>query len=340
MAVSPVEKQGAPATVTLGAITPGGSSAIPDYDRLIDARTWDFIRNSESWYPPETTDLPVERQRQIYNAMCRAFHREYPAGIAARDDILGGVSCRVYDGPDPGPATIVYFHGGGYVVGGLESHDSICAEIADSTRSRVVSVAYRLAPENRHPAQFDDAVAATHAVARTFGQPLVLVGDSVGGALAATTSHALRGSGIRIRGQVLIYPMLGKEGAAGSFVTHALAPLLTTRDVAYYAKVRFRGGGSIDGDPTASVLQDHDFAGLPPTLIHVAECDPLADDGPAYVERIRLAGGYGHCVVEAGLVHGYLRARHKVERARRSFATITWAITLLARGEIPWRGAL
>lgn len=314
--------------------------AIPDYDRLIDAQTWAFIRDSESWYPPGTADASVTRQRQIYDAMARAFHRGHPPGVSAQDRILGGVPCRVYERSDAGPALVVYLHGGGFVVGGLESHDDVCAEICAGSGCRVVSVDYRLAPEHVHPAHFDDALAAARAAAATFGQPLILAGDSAGGALAASVTHALRGGGVRLAGQVLIYPGLGGDTGAGSYIEHAQAPMLTRDEVLYYARIRYRDGQAPAGDPTATVLADHDFAHLPPTLIHVAECDPLADDGPAYAGQIRRSGGQAHCVIDRGLVHGYLRARHTVDRARQSFAAIVEGIAALARGEIPWRGAL
>jgi len=305
-----------------------------DYSKLIDVETWAFIRATESWYPPETATFSVEKQREIYDAMCRAFHRGYPKGVTARDERFGGVPCRVYEGPSM-VATVVYEHGGGFVVGGLHSHDDVCAEICKDAGVRVVAVDYRLAPEHRHPAHFDDALAATKAVAATYGEPIVLAGDSAGGALTASVAHALRGSGIDIRGQVLIYPGLGGDRDKGSYLTHANAPMLTRDDVLYYATVRYPDDMEPLGDATAAALQDIDFSGLPPTLIFVAECDPLCDDGGHYAAEIVAAGGKARNRVEQGLVHGYLRGRKTVSRAAASFARITQGITALARGEWP-----
>ena len=305
-----------------------------DYSRLIDAETWAFIRETESWYPPETASFSVERQREIYDAMCRAFHRGYPDGVSARDEPFGGVPCRVYEGPVT-TATVVYEHGGGFVVGGLHSHDDVCAEICKEAGVRVVAVDYRLAPEHRHPAHFDDALAATKAVAARYGGPIVLAGDSAGGALTASVSHALRGSGISVAGQVLIYPGLGGDRDKGSYLTHAEAPMLTRDDVLYYATVRYPDDMEPLGDATAAALQDIDFSGLPPTLIFAAECDPLCDDGAHYAAEIAAAGGKARNRVEQGLVHGYLRARRTVGRAAASFDRITIAIAALARGQWP-----
>lgn len=293
-----------------------------EYAQIIDAETWAFIRETDSWYPPETATYPIEKQREIYDAMCRAFHRGYPPGLTVEDRAMGDVPCRIYTPATP-RGTLVYFHGGGFVVGGLHSHDDICAEIAATCGARVVSVDYRLAPEHRHPAAFDDAMAATRATARAFPGALVLAGDSAGGNLAAACAHALRGE-IAPNGMVLIYPGLGGDMTKGSYLAHAHAPMLTLQDVEFYKDIR--GPGTTNPDPTLTPLQDTDFTGLPPTAIFTAECDPLADDGPAYAARLQAAQVTASCTEEPGLVHGYLRARHSVRRARDSFARIRQAI--------------
>ncbi len=292
----------------------------PDYQTLIDAATWAFIRETDSHYPPDTASRTINDQRAIYDAMCRAFHRGYPVGVTATDQTLGGAPCRVYAGAG---ATVMYFHGGGFVVGGLDSHDDVCAEICAATGFQVISVDYRLAPEHRHPAAFDDCLAAT---LYTKG-PLILAGDSAGAALTASVAHALRGKRA-VLGQVLIYPGLGGDRNRGSYLTHANAPMLTRDDVEFYARMRHNGPEPTD-DPTAAVLHDTSFARLPPTVIFSAECDPLADDGRNYRDALLAAGGQAEWHLEHGLVHGYLRARHTVPRAAESFARITQAIARL-----------
>ncbi|MES2845000.1 MAG: alpha/beta hydrolase [Pseudomonadota bacterium] len=308
--------------------------APPDYTQLIDAPTWAFIRATEAAYPPNTANLTIRDQRAIYDRMCRAFDRGYPAGIMAQDRNFGGVPCRLYAGVG---AVVVYFHGGGFVVGGLHSHDDVCAELCAATGFTVVSVDYRLSPEHPHPAAFDDAIAATQAVAAAFPGPVLLAGDSAGGNLAAATVHAIgRGGALGIVGQVLIYPSLGGDTDAGSYLTHAHAPMLTRDDVLYYHDIR-HAGPTPKGDPTSAPLQDRDFTQVPPTVAFAAECDPLADDAQTYARAIRAAGGRAHAVTEAGLVHGYLRARVSVPRAADSFARITAALTALASGEWPYK---
>lgn len=304
-----------------------------DYSQIIDAETWAFIRATEAAYPPDTATLSIADQRAIYDRMCRAFFRGYPPGVTAADRLFGGVPCRLYPGDG---ATVVYFHGGGFVVGGLHSHDDVCAEIRGRTGHSVVSVDYRLSPEHAHPAAFDDACAATRAVAGEFGGPIVLAGDSAGGNLAAAVAHAIgRDGALGIRGQVLIYPGLGGPRGTGSYLTHAHAPMLTAADIDFYAGIRHGGAAPETPDPTVSPLADTDFSGLPPTLAIAAQCDPLADDAPAYAAAIRGAGGVALAVTEPGLVHGYLRARATVPRAARSFDRICAAIAAMARGTFP-----
>jgi acetyl esterase len=301
-----------------------------DYQMLIDAETWDFIHKTDAAYPPDTASMTIAQQRQIYDDMCAKFARGYPLGITAQDAMIGGVPCRIYPGAAP---TVVYFHGGGFVVGGLHSHDDVCAEIRAVTGLQVVAVDYRLSPENLHPAAFDDACAVVQAVEGA----VVLAGDSAGGNLAAAVSHALRGQRA-ILGQVLIYPGLGGDHSRGSYLTHAHAPMLTLADVQFYAGIR-HDGVVVAGDASVSPLQDTNFSGLPPTVAIAAECDPLADDAAQYAAKIRAAGGLAHAVVAKGMVHGYLRARATVPRATDSFTFICSAISALAAGEFPFGGA-
>ena len=285
-----------------------------DYAKLIDAETWAFIRETERWYPVDAVNKSIAEQRRIYDAMCRAFFSGYPTGITAKDHDADGVPVRHYQKADAGQGpSVLYLHGGGFVVGGLDSHDDVCAEICDAAGYDVLSVDYRLSPEHRHPAAFDDARTALYWSRARYRKPVILVGDSAGGTLAAALAHANRDSDIL--GQVLIYPGLGGDRDRGSYLTHADAPMLTRADVLFYESTR-SGGPSPQNDPTYAPLQDTDFAGLPPTVAFAAECDPLADDPATYVARITQAGGRGLALTESGLVHGYLRARHSVDQLR------------------------
>ncbi|PWK65718.1 alpha/beta hydrolase [Aminobacter sp. AP02] len=311
-----------------------------DYTKLIDAETWAFIERTNSYYPPDTIDYTIGQQREIYDRMCREFFAGYPEGVVPETTAIATpthkIQIRIYRlaGKEPG-VVLLYFHGGGFILGGLDSHDDVCAELCGRTGYEVVSVDYRLAPEHRHPAAFDDAMRAFEWAAGNYDLPIVLAGDSAGGNLAAAVSHATRGHMQKPVGQVLIYPGLGGDQSRGSYVKHAEAPMLTMRDLHFYKDIR-TGGEDRTGDITMTPLADGDFANLPPTVIITAECDPLSSDGEAYGERVVAAEGHAFWHEEPGLVHGYLRARHTVARARESFDRIVDAVAVLGREQWVW----
>lgn len=308
-----------------------------DYSLLIDDETWAFIARTNAFYPPETIDYTIEQQREVYDRMCREFFTGYPEGVSAETKVISlpdrEVPIRRYRAMRyDSHAVVIYYHGGGFVVGGLESHDDVCAEICHRTGFEVVSVDYRLAPEHKHPTSFDDALAAFEWVAGNYTIPILLCGDSAGGNLAATVAHATRRHPDTPVGQMLIYPGLGGDHTRGSYVAHADAPMLTMRDLVFYKDIR-TGGGDYSRDPSYAPLSDPDFSALPPTVIISAECDPLSSDGEAYRDRVLAAGGKAWWHEETGLVHGYLRARHTVARARESFSRIVESISMLGRRE-------
>ncbi len=313
-------------------------TGVADYATLIDAETWAFIERTSSYYPPDTIDYTIADQRAIYDRMCREFFAGYPEGVTAETTAIAlpdrAIPIRIYRTAAPvAAAMVVYFHGGGFILGGLDSHDDVCAELCQATGFEVAAVDYRLAPEHRHPAAFDDAMAAFEWAATTYKRPIVLCGDSAGGNLAAAVSHAARSHARAPVGQVLIYPGLGGDRGLRSYREHPEAPMLTVRDLDFYRNIR---GHVAAGDATQSPLADGDFTRLPPTVAITAQCDPLSSDGEAYRDQILAAGGKAWWHEEPGLVHGYLRARHSVARARASFSRITQAVSALGRGEWPY----
>lgn len=298
------------------------------YETLLDDEMKAYLARCDALYPPDAVDLDIAGQRRVYDAMCADFDVGRPEGVTVRDEPHGGVPCRRYDVVGAA-ATVVYYHGGGFVVGGLDSHDSICAEIAANTGHRVVAVDYPLAPEHTYPDDYNAAVSAYTTIAAAFEGPTLVCGDSAGGNLAAAVSGTMRGRADAPVGQVLIYPGLGGDWDMPSYTEHANAPQLTTKDMQFYMMVR-PGGEPPKGDPHYAPLQDSDFSGLPPTVVVTAECDPLDSDGGAYVDRIRAAGGQAIWVSEEGLVHGYLRARIMSSKAMASFLRICDALRGMA----------
>ncbi|MGR3615672.1 MAG: alpha/beta hydrolase [Paracoccaceae bacterium] len=301
-----------------------------DYDTLIDPETWAFINRTLERHPADAANLDPQGQRAAYNKLCASFRHHRPKGIGSEDLMAESVPVRVYEAGHP-TRTIMYFHGGGFVVGNLDTHDDVCAELCAQTGYRVVSVDYRLSPEHPHPAAFQDSWNATRWALDTYGDAVILVGDSAGGTLAASVAHYARAKTDKILAQVLIYPALGGTPDHGSYIEHAHAPMLTTNDMIYYMGVRHEGTPP-DHDPTSDPLRDSDFSGLPPTVLFTADCDPLRDDAREYRDRILEAGGQAHWVNEEGLVHGYLRARHSVARAQDSFERISIAIEAVGQG--------
>lgn len=293
---------------------------------ITDPEVLGFIAKTENAYAPDTIDATITDQRRIYDRMWALFRQPRPMGLTVTDETIAGpgglLPQRRYVPENPKPVTVVYFHGGGYMLGGLESHDDVCAEIAAGSGCPVVSVDYRLCPEHLHPAPFEDCLAATGA-ALAVG-PVILAGDSGGGNYAAAVAQALRGADIR--GQVLIYPSLGGlQLGLPSYTECAVSPLLTTRDLVYYRNIR-SGGPTPQNDPTFYPLHATDFRGLAPCFISAAGVDPLRDDGVEYVRLLVGAGVEAYCSVEPQLPHGHLRARHMSHRARDAFERIVGAI--------------
>lgn len=300
------------------------SSTITDPDVLA------FIARTNAFYPPDAVALSINDQRIQYDRMCADFRRPRPAGLGVEGGGLQGpgglIPIRRYWPKNPGQARVVYFHGGGFVVGGLESHDDVCAEIADSCNLEVVSVDYRLCPEHPHPAAYDDALAAVDHLA---DRPLIVVGDSAGGNLAAAVALARPK---KVSAQVLIYPGLGGEAKnLLSYTERANAPLLTTEDVQYYGRIR-AGVADVSDDATFAPLRAQNFGNLPPCFISAAEHDPLRDDGEDYVTELCNAGVAAELVVEPELPHGHLRARSMSARAAEAFARVCQAIRKFERG--------
>ena len=304
----------------------------PDYGLLLGDEVRAYIAKGAAFYPPHAVDLTVAEQREVYDAMCAAFHAGRPEGVTVWDAPFGGVPCRRYETGTP-TATLIYYHGGGFVVGGLQSHDDVCAELCARTGVRVISVDYGLAPEVVFPQCYLDAKAAFDAISVAYDGLVVVAGDSAGGNLAAAVTHHARG---QVAGQVLVYPGLGGDQTKGSYVIHANAPELTTRDMLFYQSIRTGGAPVPKGDPRYAPLHDTDFTGLPPTVIVTAECDPLASDGESYRDAILSARGKAVWFNEAGLVHGCLRARHMSVRGAAFFDRVVDAVAALSKGDWPY----
>ena len=306
-----------------------------------------FIEKCQAQFPSNATDQTIEEQRATYHKLCLDLNYGRPAGVVSNDCMIQHIPVRNYlfegalsdsknksSTSPPQKRLIIYFHGGGFVLGDLDSHDDICAEICKGTGYELVSVAYRLAPEHPHPAMFEDALLATRCLVKNNDFPVILCGDSAGGNLAAAVAHALRSETESIIGQLLIYPSLGPNTGRGSYKRHALAPMLTSSDIKFYLESRCgRQIKNMPQDKTVFPLLEDDFSNLPPTVIITADCDPLSDDGENYTSLVKAAGGRALWINEEGLVHGFLRARREVEEASSSFKRMINLLLMLGSKE-------
>ena len=214
----------------------------------------------------------------------------------------------------PAPC-ILYFHGGGFMLGDLDSSDTVAWGVADSVGAHLVSVDYRLAPRHPFPAAPEDAFAVLCHVAENAAElgidadRIGTWGDSAGGNLATVTCLMSRDrGGPPVRAQVLVAAALSDVLDSESCRVHAHSPGLTTESVDYFWG-QYLGERRPSREPYATPLAAGDLSGLPPALVHVAEVDPLADDGRRYAERLRAAGVETTLRVAERMIHGFLRAR-------------------------------
>jgi acetyl esterase/lipase len=239
--------------------------------------------------------------------------------VAAEDGVVpgpaGDIGVRIYRPPGVGdrPPVVVYFHGGGFAVGDLDTHDGTSREHAVGAGAVVVSVDYRLAPEHPYPAAVDDAWAVTRWVtthgAELGADPtrLALAGDSAGGNLAAVIAQRARAAGgPAVAFQLLWYPATMWDETLPSYTENAFAPVLDRAAILAFSRWYAPDADFTDPAPELAPGRARDFAGLPPAYVAVAGHDPLRDDGVRYAELLAAAGVEVELHNAESLVHGYL----------------------------------
>jgi acetyl esterase/lipase len=276
----------------------------------------------ESYFPRVGTDvLDAAEARRI---LAKVEDRLLPGPEGAPD-----IPVRVYwprVDADPLPL-VVFFHGGGWVICGLDTHDGLCRDLANGTDAIVISVDYRLAPEHPFPAAAEDAYAAlrwAHDNAVSLGgdaAQIAVAGDSAGGNLAAAVALMARDrGGPPICFQLLVYPVIERDFETGSYRDNAEGYFLTRTQMQWYWQQYVGDDAEASVHPYASPIRADDLAGLPPAHVVTAEYDPLRDEGEAYGRRLADAGVPTDIRRYDGVFHGFFSMGHVLEGARQAAA--------------------
>jgi acetyl esterase len=245
---------------------------------------------------PPAHEVPVELARTAHLAETEHLAGEGPAVAGVRDDTVAGVPVRVYE-PERPRGTIAYLHGGGWIMGNLESVDAVCRALANESGARVVSIDYRLAPEHPFPAALDDALAATRAL-----EAEVVAGDSAGGNLAAAVARQLRD---QIKLQLLVYPVTDAGVNTPSYAEFDERFGLTAAAMQRFWRLYLDGADGLHAD--TSPLRATDLEGAPPAYVLTASHDVLRDEGEAYAAALERAGVPVTLRRREGAIHGFWR---------------------------------
>ena len=279
---------------------------------------------------PALSDMPPGEAREMYRLM-RPVIEELPIGSIRDEQIpgpAGDLAIRIYTPTGEGPfGILVNFHGGGWVIGDLDTSDSVCRSMAQAANCVVVSVDYRLAPEHPAPAAIEDCWAALQWVAEN--QPalggngrLAVGGESAGACLAATMSmHARDLDSPTIDFQLLAYPVVDADMTRQSYQDNGEGYLLTTETMRWFWD-QYCPDEELRLNPALSPLQAKDLSDLPDTLVVTAEFDPLRDEGELYGERLKAAGVNADILRFDGLVHDFMATAPVFASSGAAFAQI------------------
>jgi len=255
-------------------------------------------------------------------ALLRRGPQYVPEQVASVADrrAPGGVPVRIFDPMQPRGCTLIYLHGGGGVVGDVETHDPLCRRVANATGARVVSVDYRLGPEHRFPAALDDAEDVLRWLyAGDPDRPVGVAGDSAGASLAAELAIRARDKQIPLAAQLLLYPGTDPAMTSSSIIENGEGYFLTRHDLAWF----YQQWLPADAASAAEADLAHtDVAGVAPAIVVTAEFDPLRDEGAAYADRLKNAGVPTEYVPGPGLVHGFAAFLGVVDAADATVATV------------------
>jgi acetyl esterase len=269
---------------------------------------------------PPPWEVPVSQQRAGHaEGTPRKAGPLRPVG-GVSDCEIAGVPCRVYEPFVPAVGTLVSFHGGGWVLGTLDTYDHVARALCAESGARVVNVGYRVAPEHTFPAAADDAWAVVSAI----DGPLALCGDSAGGNLAAVCALRARHAGRALALQALVYPVCDAAMDAASWKAFAVGHNLDAREMRWFWETYL--GGADGMAPDASPLRAADLRGVAPALVISCSHDILRDEAETYAHALRAAGVPTRLERYEGMVHGFWRAPALVDDARRAHREVGLAV--------------
>jgi acetyl esterase len=292
----------------------------------LDPQVVAYLNKVRTLGVPLPSEVPLEDARRTYEEGAAVLFGPAAQVASVEDTDADGVPVRVYrpsSGELPG---LVYCHGGGWVLGSLDSHDPLCRTLAARSGCGLIAVGYRLAPEHPYPAAADDAWVATAWAAQRFSS-LAVAGDSAGGQLAATVALRARDAGLPLALQALIYPATNYAFDTESYRDNAEGPVLTAALMRWFWAQYLRDETRA-GEPDCSPLRVPQLAGLPPALVLTAEYDPLRDEGEAYARRLDEASVPVALRRYEGLIHGFVRMPALIDRANRAIDEVAAAVRL------------
>jgi acetyl esterase len=298
-----------------------------------------FLDQASAMPRPKMWDMPLSMSRHSFAQMMTMMGpHDVPVGKIQNITIpgpAGDIRARVYapiaGGGESLPA-MVFFHGGGFVVGDLDTHDGLCRLIAHEGGFVVVAVDYRLAPENKWPAPLDDAIAATRWIftnAPSLGIDagrIAIGGDSAGGHLAACVTQAIKASGgLKLAFQLLLFPGTEFTTDTGSMNRYAVGYLMEKQTIEwFYSQVLPEDADRLS--PKVSPLLSKDFSGLPPAYIMLGGYDPLHDEGLAYAEKLKAAGVKVTVADYSDMVHCFIYLQSVLPQAHDAMAKAAEAV--------------
>ena len=298
--------------------------ALSGYDRaVLDADVERYL--SELVDAPSAPGTPdLARLRREYDAAAPDLFGPVPGVKSVEDQDADGVPVRIYRPAGGERSALVYLHGGGWVLGGLDSHGPLCQTLAARSGQAVVAVDYRLAPEHRYPAAVEDAWTAFRWAHARFDR-LAVGGDSAGGQLSATVARRARDAGLGLALQALVYPATDHGGEWPSYRQYTTGPAFHAAEMQWFWE-QYLDDPSRAGEPECSPLRGDDLSGLAPALVLTAEHDPLRDEGEAYAHALRQAGVPVTLHRYDGLIHGFLRMPGVIARADEGLSLVAGTV--------------